>query len=64
VIVTQLNPRSQSLARNYERAIAEFGGLTLASYGLPALYSAFPMLDSQRLATMPEALATLATARG
>ena len=64
VVISGLDPACQILARNYDRAMAEFVDLELGAYGLPRLYDTFPLLESRRLTQVPDTLARLAPARG
>jgi SAM-dependent methyltransferase len=49
VAVTNLDPRSAILQREYQSVLDEFGAVDLSSYGLKRLRSLFPTLDTRDL---------------
>jgi hypothetical protein len=56
VLCANLNPYSTVLSDNYDHIVEHFRELSLSAVGLPALWGAFPMLDSAAIARKPASL--------
>ena len=49
VAISRLDPGNDVLSRNYHAILEEFAGLELEEFGLAALRSVFPMLETRRI---------------
>jgi hypothetical protein len=54
IAVTNLDPDSKALSRDYNKIVDEAMNLALSDLGIPQLWKIFPTVDTARLAAHPE----------
>ena len=54
VLISQLDPESRVLDRNFEQTVSGMADLTLSEFNIDELWSAIPMLDGRKILEAPQ----------